>query len=171
MGSVPVTPVVSGSPVAFVSTHDDGVPRAGVTSVGEVANTNAPLPVSSEICPATPDDTVVPVNAEVPLPISSPVSVPAPLPPFATVSGEERVSPANVGEEAVVRFCPVLNASCVSPMLSATMSSANAPPRAYLFAVALICDDPEIVPVATLVSVFPFTTYATCTVVHGEAVH
>lgn len=38
-GKVPVTPVVSGSPVAFVSVAEDGVPSAGVTSVGEVENT------------------------------------------------------------------------------------------------------------------------------------
>ena len=39
-------------PVQFVSTPLAGVPRAGVTSVGLVAKTNAPLPVSSEITPA-----------------------------------------------------------------------------------------------------------------------
>ncbi len=46
-GSAPVTPVVSGSPVALVSTAADGVPSAGVTNVGESANTAAPVPVSS----------------------------------------------------------------------------------------------------------------------------
>jgi len=35
-GRVPVTPVVSGSPVTFVITPDAGVPRAGVVSVGLV---------------------------------------------------------------------------------------------------------------------------------------
>lgn len=34
-----------GSPVAFVSTSDEGVPKAGVTSVGDVARTLFPLPV------------------------------------------------------------------------------------------------------------------------------
>jgi hypothetical protein len=46
-GRLPVTPVDSGSPVAFVRTTAEGVPRAGVTSVGEFANTFAPVPVSS----------------------------------------------------------------------------------------------------------------------------
>jgi hypothetical protein len=46
-GSVPVTPVVSGKPVAFVSVADEGMPSAGVTKVGLLANTSAPLPVSS----------------------------------------------------------------------------------------------------------------------------
>lgn len=32
---LPVTPVAKGSPVAFVSTAADGVPRLGVTNVGE----------------------------------------------------------------------------------------------------------------------------------------
>ena len=35
-------------PVIFVPTNADGVPRAGVTSVGLVAKTRAPVPVSSE---------------------------------------------------------------------------------------------------------------------------
>ena len=42
-----MTPVVRGKPVALVITPLAGVPRAGVTSVGDVANTKAPVPVSS----------------------------------------------------------------------------------------------------------------------------
>ncbi len=34
-------------PVTLVITPDEGVPKAGVTSVGLVANTAAPVPVSS----------------------------------------------------------------------------------------------------------------------------
>jgi len=45
-GKVPVTPVDKGRPVQLVKVPLDGVPRAGVTNVGLVANTNAPLPVS-----------------------------------------------------------------------------------------------------------------------------
>jgi hypothetical protein len=44
----PETPVEIGSPVAFVSVAAEGVPRFGVTSVGEVAKTREPEPVSSE---------------------------------------------------------------------------------------------------------------------------
>jgi hypothetical protein len=44
---MPVTPVVIGKPVALVKTAADGVPSAGVTSVGLVANTSEPVPVSS----------------------------------------------------------------------------------------------------------------------------
>ena len=43
----PLTPVDIGKPVVFVSVPEDGVPNAGVTRVGEVANTNEPDPVSS----------------------------------------------------------------------------------------------------------------------------
>ena len=43
----PLTPVLIGRRVAFVKTPLDGVPSAGVTSVGEVAKTIAPVPVSS----------------------------------------------------------------------------------------------------------------------------
>lgn len=44
---VPVVPATIGSPVALVNVADDGVPSAGVTSVGLVANTKEPEPVSS----------------------------------------------------------------------------------------------------------------------------
>lgn len=48
----PDTPVEIGSPVQFVNVPDEGVPNAGVTRVGLLANTNAPEPVSSDITPA-----------------------------------------------------------------------------------------------------------------------
>lgn len=48
----PDTPVEIGRPVAFVKVALDGVPRAGVTKVGEVANTSAPEPVSSDTAAA-----------------------------------------------------------------------------------------------------------------------
>ena len=55
-GSVPVTPVVRGSPVAFVNVPDVGVPKIGVTSVGLVDNTFAPEPVLV-VTPVPPDAT------------------------------------------------------------------------------------------------------------------
>jgi len=45
MGNVPVTPVVRGNPVAFVSVADAGVPKVGFDSVGEFDNTLLPDPV------------------------------------------------------------------------------------------------------------------------------
>ena len=63
IGSVPVTPVVSGNPVALVSTAAEGVPSAGVTSVGLVARTIPPEPVTfcpSAVCTPVPN-AVMPV--------------------------------------------------------------------------------------------------------------
>ena len=44
-GSTPVTPVVKGSPVAFVRVPEVGVPNMGVTKVGEVEKTKFVLVV------------------------------------------------------------------------------------------------------------------------------
>jgi len=54
----PETPDEIGNPVQLARSPDDGVPNAGVTRVGEVANTRAPEPVSSEITPANSDEVV-----------------------------------------------------------------------------------------------------------------
>lgn len=45
----PETPVEIGNPVQLVSVPDVGVPSRGVTNVGDVAKTHAPVPVSSVI--------------------------------------------------------------------------------------------------------------------------
>jgi hypothetical protein len=45
IGSVPVTPVERGKPVALVNVTLEGVPSAGVTSVGLLDNTTEPEPV------------------------------------------------------------------------------------------------------------------------------
>jgi hypothetical protein len=54
--NVPVIPVDSGRPVAFVSIPDVGVPNAGVTRVGLVARTTDPVPVAV-VTPVPPDVT------------------------------------------------------------------------------------------------------------------
>ena len=46
-GRLPVTPVDKGNPVAFVRIAAVGVPNAGVTKEGEVANTTEPVPVDA----------------------------------------------------------------------------------------------------------------------------
>jgi len=51
-GSVPVTPVVNGSPVALVRVADEGVPKAPPVKY------NDPAPVSSEITPANSAEVV-----------------------------------------------------------------------------------------------------------------
>jgi hypothetical protein len=67
IGNVPVTPVESGKPVAFVNVADVGVPSMGVTSVGLVLNTFEPEPVDV-VTPVPPAATASVLNASVPLP-------------------------------------------------------------------------------------------------------
>ena len=43
--NVPLTPVESGRPIALVSVTDVGVPRIGVTKVGDVVNATLPDPL------------------------------------------------------------------------------------------------------------------------------
>ena len=66
IGSVPVTPVVKGKPVPFVSVTDVGVPKIGVTNVGLVDKTTLPEPVLL-VTPVPPEATgkVPVVSAEV----------------------------------------------------------------------------------------------------------
>lgn len=76
IGKVPVTPVVKGKPVTLVITPDCGVPRIGVTKVGEVANTNAPEPVSSVTAAAklALDGVAKKVATPVPKPVIEPTA-------------------------------------------------------------------------------------------------
>jgi hypothetical protein len=74
--NVPVTPVDIGRPVALVSTNADGVPKAGVTRVGEVLKTLLPEPVDvvTPVPPlVTPNVPVTPVDSGRPVQL---VSVP-----------------------------------------------------------------------------------------------
>jgi len=64
----PLTPVLIGNPVAFVSVAEDGVPSAGVTSVGDVAKTNEPEPVSSVTAAAKLALDGVPSHVATPVP-------------------------------------------------------------------------------------------------------
>jgi hypothetical protein len=67
-GSVPVTPVVKGKPVAFVKVADVGVPKIGVTKVGEVDSTVFPVPVEV-VTPVPPAATANVPKLNVPLPL------------------------------------------------------------------------------------------------------
>ena len=90
-GKVPVTPVVSGKPVAFVSVPLDGVP-------------NAP-PGATKSVPA-----VAAVIAVVPVPFKTPVSVVAPVPPDVTANVADKPAAVpvvfwfNVGNVQLARF-------------------------------------------------------------------
>ncbi len=100
IGSVPVTPVVSGRPVRFVATPEAGVPKAGVTNVGEVANTSAPDPVSSVTAVARLADEGVPRKVATPAarPLT-PVLIGKPVMLVATpLAGVPRAGVTNVGD-------------------------------------------------------------------------
>ena len=98
-GSIPVTPVVKGKPVALVSVADVGVPSMGVTSVGLVANTLAPVPVSS--VKAAARFALLGVAKKVATPVPSPATPVLIGKPVALVSvadvGVPRIGVTNVG--------------------------------------------------------------------------
>jgi hypothetical protein len=101
-GKFPVTPVVKGKPVADVKTKVEGVPKLGVTKVGEVAKTAAPLPVSSVKAAARFADDGVPRKVAIPLPKDV-----IPVPPEATGSAEPSVKEVKY-EAASTTFVPLL---------------------------------------------------------------
>ena len=83
---VPATPVVRESPVPFVRLIADGVPRLGVTSVGEVAKTSDPDPVSSVTLESRLAELGVARNVEIPVPSpETPVVIGRPV-EFASVA-------------------------------------------------------------------------------------
>ena len=109
IGSVPVTPVVSGNPVAFVRVADDGVPNAGVTNVGDVANTMLPEPVTfcpKAVCTPVPND-VIPVPPlamlSVPLNTIAPVVALLGVNPVVPALNED-TPPEDAAHDAVVPF-------------------------------------------------------------------
>ena len=111
-GRVPVTPVVSGKPVAFVSVTDVGVPKTGVTNVGLVDKTLLPEPVDvvTPVPPLAtgkvPDTCVVkltPLNAPPRVRLPELVTVPVrvipltvPVPPTETTEPPPEPAPIAV---------------------------------------------------------------------------
>lgn len=74
------------SPVQLVKTPEAGVPNAGATSVGLVANTKAPEPVSPVTAAAKLAELGVPKNVATPAPKDV-----SPVPPEVVASGEVSV--------------------------------------------------------------------------------
>ena len=67
-------------PVAFVATRVVGVPKSGVTKVGDVANTSEPVPVSSVTAVRKLADEGVPKNVATPVPSpATPVEIGKPV--------------------------------------------------------------------------------------------
>jgi hypothetical protein len=85
----PLMPVETGNPVQLVNVPELGVPRTGVTKVGDVANTSAPDPVSSVTAVLRLADDGVAKNVLTP--------VPNPLIPVLTGSPVQFVSVPEVG--------------------------------------------------------------------------
>jgi hypothetical protein len=98
----PETPVLIGRPVAFVKVPLAGVPRTGVTRVGDVANTNAPEPVSSDTAEAKLAEDGVPKNVATPAPKPlTPVEIGRPVKFVATpLVGVPRIGVTKVGDVA-----------------------------------------------------------------------
>ena len=95
-----MTPVESGRAVAFDRLTALGVPRLGVTSVGDVAKTAAPVPVSSVMAARRLAEDAVPRNVAtfVPRP-SMPVEIGSPVPNVSVIAlGVPRFALSKVGE-------------------------------------------------------------------------
>lgn len=150
-GSVPVTPVDNGKPVALVSVADVGVPKAGVTKEGLLDNTVEPVPVLvvTPVPPlATGKTPVTPVVKGKPVALDSvadagvprtgvtsvglvdnttlpePVLVVTPVPPLATAK-----VPAKVIVPAAVMGPPEVVKPVVPPD-TATLVTVPEPPAA-----------------------------------------
>lgn len=113
-GRLPVTPVDNGRPVAFVSVATEGVPRLGVTRVGEVAKTRLPLPVSFVMAVARLADDGVAKKVAMPVPRpDTPVEIGKPV-AFVSVADD------GVPRAGVVRVGDVPNTSAPVPVSPVT---------------------------------------------------
>ena len=112
--AVPTTPA-AGNPVALVNVPDAGVPKTGVTRVGEVPNTATPEPVSLDKAAAScaevnePSTAALPVEVTCPVRFALAVTFPAVRPDAVPVrlvatpdAGVPRAGVTNVGEVNVL---------------------------------------------------------------------
>jgi len=105
----PLTPVDIGSPVQLVSVPLVGVPRRGVTRVGEVAKTFAPVPVSSVSAAAKLAELGVARNAATPVPSPlTPVEIGRPVQLVSVpLEGVPRRGVTSVGLVDITKVVPV----------------------------------------------------------------
>lgn len=101
-GSTPVTPEARGSPVAFVSVIEVGIPKLGVVRTGDVANTNEPVPVSSVTAARKLAEEGVPKKVATPAPRpETPVEIGSPVALVSVAAdGVPRFGVVNDGEVA-----------------------------------------------------------------------
>ena len=71
----PLTPVLIGRPVQFVSVPEVGVPKSGVTNVGLVANTAEPVPVSFVSAVSNCNEVNEPKDVALPTEVTAPVKL------------------------------------------------------------------------------------------------
>lgn len=97
-------------PVALVKTTALGVPRSGVTKVGEVAKTSAPLPVSSVTAEIKFADEGVARNVAMPVPSpETPVEIGNPVALVKVIAdGVPRLGVTRVGEVEKTRLVDVV---------------------------------------------------------------
>jgi hypothetical protein len=132
----PLTPVEIGRPVALVKVPLEGVPNAGVTNVGLVANTKEPEPVSSLTAAAKFAEEGVPRKVATPDP-----KLVMPVPPFAT--GKVPVTPVVNGKPVKLVATPLAGV-----------------PRAGVTSVGLLDNTLLPVPVDVPTPVPPFVTFS-----------
>jgi hypothetical protein len=143
-------------PVMFVPTNADGVPRAGVTKVGLLANTKAPDPVSSETAEARLADDGVAKNVATPAPNPlTPVDIGSPVALVNVADvGVPRAGVTSVGEfDNTLLPVPVLVPTPVPPLV--TFSNGPASNNASIksrSALTLVPQVFELAPTSGLVS-------------------
>jgi len=135
IGNVPVTPVVSGSPVAFVRVREVGVSSAGEVSEGEVDKTTLPEPVVDAAETAVPFPCKIPVT-EVERVIAGVVVAVATVParPLAeTTETDVTVPPPDVLDmvllpPTVVTVIPEPPDMVIAPVAELTLDTPEPPP-------------------------------------------
>lgn len=117
----PLTPDEIGNPVAFVRVAKDGVPRLGVTNVGDVSNTMLPEPVVE-----LPSAVTVPLVGNVSVVVPVNVKVLEYAPDVTKVEPSASVSVAPVAG-AVIVILLTLPFRTKLPLLSTTKEAVDAP--------------------------------------------
>jgi hypothetical protein len=168
----PLTPVLIGRPVQFVKVPEVGVPKRGVTKVGEVAKTSAPEPVSSvtAVAKLALEGVARKVDTFAPRPLT-PVLIGRPV-QFVSVPevGVPKIGVTKVGEVANTKapdpvsseITPLNSSEVVAPTLvlfNAPMAifavpSKDVPPMVLAFCKAVaVAALPVMLPVIALVTV------------------
>jgi hypothetical protein len=149
-------------PVMFVPTSADGVPSAGVTSVGLVANTLAPVPVSSVSAVASCADVKDPRLAALPTLVIAPVrfalvvtveALPVTEPVIAAVTVNPANVPTDVNEDAVTPAASVAPLNVPAGATTATVVIPVVNPFALIVTTGMAVDEPVVPAVATVASV------------------